>query len=393
MKYIVTLVLLAALALGLFFAWPRPQAAVGSSLLEVSAAVNTPLPSSGFTRADGPRPLSFPADFGPHPGFQTEWWYYTGNLQTSDGRQFGYQLTFFRRALLPKDANSARSSDFAALQVYMAHFTLTDVSAGQFHVDERFERGAAGLAGAQAQPDYRVWLHDWSVTSTAKLQGSAGDGYQLRAENGGVSIDLQLTDLTGPVLQGEQGYSRKGADPSNASYYYSQPRLQTSGQVVINGTSYAVSGLSWMDHEFSTSALQSDEVGWDWFALRLSDGSELMVYDFRLTGGGISAYSNGTLIHPDGSTQTLSHADFQIEVLSTWKSPHSGATYPASWRVTLPSQAIDLTVTPLLADQELNVSYSYWEGAVQISGQKDGQTVSGRGYVELTGYAKPMNGL
>ena len=393
MKTIVTLMLLAALALALFFVWPRPQAAVGSSMLVVAAAASTPVPSSGFARAEGPRPLSFPADFGPHPGFQTEWWYYTGNLQTSDGRRFGYQLTFFRRALLPPDVNTARPSDFAASQVYMAHFTLTDVSAGQFHVDERFERGAAGLAGAQAQPDYRVWLHDWSVQSAVKLQGSAGDRYQLHAENGGVSIDLQLTDLTGPVLQGEQGYSRKGADPSNASYYYSQPRLQTSGQIVVDGASYPVSGLSWMDHEFSTSSLQSDEIGWDWFALQLSDGSELMVYDFRLTGGGIGAYSNGTLIHPDGSTQTLSHADFQIEVLSSWKSPHSGATYPAGWRVRVPSQGIDLTVSPLLADQELNVSYSYWEGAVKISGQKDGQAVSGYGYVELTGYAKPMNGL
>jgi predicted secreted hydrolase len=341
--------------------------------------------AAGFARADGPRPLSFPTDHGPHPDYQTEWWYYTGNLSTAEGRRFGYQLTFFRRALVPESAQAERPSDWAAAQVYLAHFALSDIGGSGHQVHERFSRGAAGLAGAQAAP-FQVWLEDWSV------EEMEGGDYHLTAEAEGVRLDLELTDRKGPVLQGDRGYSQKGPEPGNASYYYSLTRLESSGTIRVGGTEYAVEGLSWMDHEFSTSALSAEQVGWDWFSIQLDDGSELMLFELRRADGGIDPYSSGTFVAPDGETTHLAGADFTLAVEGNWHSPHSGADYPEGWQIDIPTLDLTLSVEPYLADQELNVSYSYWEGAVGVSGERDGQPVAGAGYVELTGYAESMQG-
>ncbi|NIO72706.1 MAG: carotenoid 1,2-hydratase [Anaerolineae bacterium] len=341
--------------------------------------------AAGFARAEGPRPLEFPADHGPHPDYQTEWWYYTGNLETSDGRHFGYQLTFFRRALVPPAQRQDRPSNWAADQVYMAHFALTDVAGRRYQALERFARGAAGLAGAQGTP-YRVWLEDWSIEEVEP------NVVRLRARQDDLAIDLLLIDRKGPLLQGDGGYSQKGPEPGNASYYYSLTRLDSSGTVQVGDALYQVDGLSWMDHEFSTSALAPDQVGWDWFALQLDDGSELMVFQIRRTDGSVDPFSSGTLVAPDGSTRHLSRDDFDIRVGDTWRSPHSGATYSAQWTVTVPVADLTLEIEPYLADQELNVSYAYWEGAVRISGEQAGSAISGSGYVEMTGYASSMQG-
>jgi len=354
---------------------------VQSKLIEPAAAADL----SGFARADKPRQFKFPADFGAHPDYQTEWWYYTGNLDTADGHHFGYQLTFFRRALQPPDNAAPRASDWATQQVYMAHFALTDVRAGRFEAFERLSRSAGGLAGAQASP-YQVWLDDWSVKETG------ANTTQLHAAKGDLAIDLTLTDTTGPVLQGDHGYSQKGSEPGEASYYYSLPHLESHGDIMVGAVSYQVSGLSWMDHEFSTSALAIDQVGWDWFALQLSNGSELIVYQIRKADGSIDPFSSGTLIAPDGSSTQLNRADFQIIVETTWKSPHTQATYPSRWRLNVPSINLSLEIEPYLADQELNLSYSYWEGAVHFSGTAAGQVVNGDGYIEMTGYANSMSG-
>jgi predicted secreted hydrolase len=345
--------------------------------------VSTPGDSSAFARARGPHPFDFPADHGPHPDFQTEWWYFTGNVQTSGGRHFGYQLTFFRRALLPPTLRQERASAWATDQVYLAHFALTDVAGERYRAFERFSRGAAGLAGAQAPP-FRVWLEDWQV------EESAPGVYRMRASQDGLGLDLTLTDQKGPLLQGDQGYSPKGPERGNASYYYSLTRLTTSGTVQIGATPYPVSGLSWMDHEYSTSALAPDQVGWDWFSLQLDDGSELMVFQIRKQDGSVDPFSSGTFITADGQTIPLSRDDLKIVVSGTWRSPHSGATYPARWQVSVPAANLTLEIAPHLADQELNVSYAYWEGAVQVSGARAGRPVGGNGYVELTGYAASM---
>ena len=371
---LVVVALVAALLLA-----PKPAAQPKGRLLALPAA------QGNFARADGPRTLVFPLDMGPHPDFQTEWWYYTGNLSTQTGREFGFELTFFRRALTSPDELAQRSSDWATSQVYLAHFTLTDVAAGKFSAFERYQRGAAGLAGAQPDP-YKVWLDNWSVSLTAPNQ------YQLAAAQAGLQLDLHMKDLKGLVLEGDHGLSQKGPQPGNASYYYSQTRLQTGGSIQLNGQTFIVSGLSWMDHEFSTSALGPDQVGWDWFSIQLDDGSELMLYNIRQKDGQADPFSNGTVIRPDGTTRQLKMGDFKIQVNSTWKSPHSGGTYPASWTVSIPSENLVMQIKPLIPDQELNLSIIYWEGAVQIAGVRNGVKVNGKGYVELTGYAQSLAG-
>lgn len=375
-------ILLVIVAAAAFMLSQRREPAVSASgILGSSPAVE----SAGFARATGPQPLTFPADYGPHPDYQTEWWYYTGNLDDADGHHFGYQFTIFRRAALPPDQRADRASDWTADQIYMGHFALTDVAGQNYQAFEHLARGGAGLAGAQAEP-YKVWLEDWQVEEISpgvtRLQAAAGD----------VAIDLTLTDLKGPVLHGDHGYSQKGPDPGNASYYYSLTRLASEGTVTVGDRAVPVQGLSWQDHEFSTSALAADQVGWDWFALQLDDDSELKVFHIRKDDGSVDPFSAGSFIAPDGTLTPLSHDDFTITVNDTWRSPRTGAEYPASWTVTVPSQGIRLDIEPYLADQELNVSYSYWEGAVRFSGEHNGVPVTGDGYVELTGYAGSMQG-
>ena len=337
-----------------------------------------------FERVTGPAPLRFPLDLGAHPAFQTEWWYYTGNLTAATGEEFGYQLTFFRRALVGSDQRQERGSDWAVEQVYLANFALTDGNRGRFVAYQRMERGAAGLAGVEITPALRVWLHDWSVQADGSTQ------FHLTAKEGGDHIDLILEDGKGILLQGDQGYSRKGPEEGNASIYFSQTRLATRGSLETGGKSYWVGGDSWMDHEYSTSALSVGQVGWDWFALQLDDGSELMVYAIRREDGSMDPYSQGSVIYPDGSTRLLHPADFHITVQDIWTSPVSGGKYPAQWTVSVPSEDLELQVQPLLADQELNLSFVYWEGAVRITGTRDGLPIRGKGYVELTGYAQSL---
>jgi predicted secreted hydrolase len=334
----------------------------------------------GFARALHPRRFSFPDDHGPHPEYRTEWWYFTGNLDATGGRHFGYELTLFRFGLSRKPV--PRASHWATNQVYMAHFAVTDVADGAFHAFERLTRGALGLAGAQAAP-LRVWVEDWSV------QGSGEQTFplHLKAAEHGVAIDLALTTAKVPVLQGDAGFSRKSAEPGNASYYYSMTRIPTHGSLQVGGATFQVSGLSWMDREWGTSALAADQVGWDWFALQLSDGRELMFYRLRRRDGSADPFSAGTLVAEDGSTAKLASAHVRIEVLDRWRSP-SGTRYPSHWRLSVPEKALDLDIVPYLADQELDLSVRYWEGAVKVRGIAAGKPVQGEGYVELTGYGE-----
>lgn len=370
----------AAVAAALVISRPRAEAPVSAGLREA-------LPAAGnFARADGPRAFDFPADYGPHEDFQTEWWYYTGSLADEQGRRFGYQLTFFRRALAAPDELPARESEWAAGQVYLAHFTLSDIQNNRFQYWEETSRGAAGLAGAQADPLFSVWLYDWRVLQTGERT------FSLSAAKEGMVLELDLEDAKGPVLHGQQGYSQKGEGQGNASYYISQTRLVTRGRLQMDGEVYQVSGTSWMDHEFSTSALSGQQVGWDWFSIQLDDGREVLVYTIRNADGSLDPHSYGSLILEDGSLLPLTSRDFSIEPTGEWTSPHSGAVYPSGWRVNIHGQEIELQITPLIQDQELVVSYTYWEGAVEIQGTWRGRPVTGRGYTELTGYAESMQG-
>ncbi|MHB1005348.1 MAG: lipocalin-like domain-containing protein [Chloroflexota bacterium] len=377
------LVVLVALG-GSAYALSRPEAPPEvKARLAVAEALGGD--GSGFARATDPRPFAFPQDHGPHPDYRSEWWYYTGNLATADGRHFGFQLTFFRTALAPGAA--ARASDWATNQMYMAHFALSDVDGKRFYNFERFSRGAAGLAGAEASP-FRVWLDDWSATGSG---GNTLAPVRLRAAQGDVSLDLILAPGKPLVLQGDRGLSRKGPEPGNASYYYSFTRLPTTGSVRVDGTTFPISGQSWMDREWSTSSLGADLVGWDWFALQLSDGRDLMFYRLRRKDGTADPLSGGLLVAPDGSTRALALADVVVAEQGQWRGPRDGATYPARWRLQVPAEGIDLEITPYLPDQELDVSVRYWEGAVHFAGTAAGRPVTGDGYVELTGYADSLS--
>jgi predicted secreted hydrolase len=336
---------------------------------------------AGFSRAQSPRDFRFPEDHGPHPAYRHEWWYFTGNLRSPEGRRFGYQLTFFRFALSPDPVD--RESRWAANQAYMAHFAVTDADGGRFHHFERTGRGALGIAGAHARP-FRAWLDDWS----AQGGGTSTLPIRLQAREEGVAIDLLLDTGRPIVLQGDRGLSRKGPSPGNASYYYSMTRMATRGTVRLGDRSFAVTGNSWMDREWGTSALEKGQSGWDWFALQLSDGRDLMFYRLRRDDGATDPFSAGTLVLPDGSSRPLSFGDVRIETLATWKSPSSGARYPSRWRLLVPSETLELEVVPLLADQELRTTVRYWEGAAGVRGTSRGAPIEGEGYAELTGYGE-----
>jgi predicted secreted hydrolase len=368
-------------------AQPSPSTTQVSAVQSASGAAG-----AGFARVTQPREFVFPQDHGPHQEYAIEWWYYTGNLDAAQGRHFGYQLTFFRIGLAPRPAE--RASDFATTSIYMAHLALTDVASQKFYAFERFSRGAAGLAGAEDQPPstglrpgFRVWLEDWSAAGA----GPQGLPMRLQAAQDDLAIDLTLDSGKPVVLQGDGGVSQTGSGPGKAYYYYSLTRMPTIGTVSTGGQRYDVRGLSWMDHEFGTDALDADAAGWDWFALQLDDGRELMYAQLRAKDGRSAALN--MLIAADGSTRLLAPADFTLDVQGEWRSPRSGGRYPAAWRLRIPSQALDLQITPYLADQELALTTVYWEGAVKVAGTNGGQPIGGSGYVELTGYGERQNEL
>jgi len=335
---------------------------------------------AGFEKAIEPREFVFPDDHGPHPGFRNEWWYVTGNLDGDGGRRIGFELTIFRFALT--SSLPATQSNWRSNQVYIAHFAVTDADRERFFAAERFSRGALGLAGAESAP-FRVWIEDWEIAAT---QAGAPEQWRLRASDPWFSVDLALTAAKPPVLNGNAGLSQKSAEPGNASYYYSMTRWLTEGAVRLGDDEIRVSGLSWLDREWSTSALGADQLGWDWFALQLSDGSDLMFYNLRKLDGSQDEHSAGTWVDADGKSRHLERDDVEITVTDTWESPEGGV-YPSGWTLRLPEKDLFLEIRPVMADQELFTTVRYWEGAVDVKGERSGNPVSGRGYVELTGYA------
>ncbi|HEX9190186.1 MAG TPA: lipocalin-like domain-containing protein [Vicinamibacteria bacterium] len=342
---------------------------------------------TGFARATKVRPFRLPADHGPHFEFQTEWWYYTGNVAAEDGRRYGFQLTLFRRGLTP---GPAAGDGLATNQVYFAHFAVTDVAGRRHAGKERFARGAGGLAGARGVP-FSVWLEDWRADALSR----DGRAVRLVARDAasGLSLDLELRAEKPLVAHGDRGLSPKSDEPGNASYYVGYTRMAAMGRIGAGGAERDVAGEAWFDHEWSTSALGAGAVGWDWFSLQLDDGRELMHFQIRREDGGIEPVSGGTLVERDGGTRRLGGHDVAIEERRRWTSPQSGASYPALWRLAVPAAGLDLLVEPAIPAQEMRTSFVYWEGAVRVSGRAGGRPVAGQGYVELTGYAGTMQGV
>ncbi len=332
--------------------------------------------ADGFARVLAPRAFRFPDDHGPHPGFLTEWWYFTGNLDTENRRHFGFELTFFRLGLATE--GYSRESDWQGDSVWMAHFAITDTAANTFVANERLARSHRSLAFARAAP-FEVRVEDWSVERT-------DDGsWQLRAAMPGYALALSLNGLDRIVGQGDAGYDRKGPEVGNASYYYSAPRLTAEGTLTTDEAE-AVVGTAWLDREWSTSSLSPGIEGWDWFALQLSDGRDLMFYRLRDRNGGVSPFSGGSLTGAGGSAQRLDATAVSATPLRSWRSDSSGVEYPVAWRLEIPSEGIELLVEPFIDAQEIDLSVRYWEGAVSASGTARDRAISGRGYLELAGY-------
>jgi predicted secreted hydrolase len=339
------------------------------------------------------RKLSFPADHYSHPDFKTEWWYYTGHLETAGGRRFGYQVTFFRFGVRDRQKDLKEVPLFT--EIYMAHFALSDIAGKKFLYRERINRGFAGNPGGRGYHDkagaaidrYLVWNEDW------KVEGGEMD-HRIAVSDRGTDLKLSLRSLKPPVLHGDRGHSQKGEGEGRASYYYSLTRMDTEGELTVGGKAEKVRGISWMDHEFGSNQLGEDQVGWDWFSIQLDNGNELMLYLMRRKDGSVDPYSSGTLISADGTTKRLMLKDFRIDVLQRWKSPKSSATYPSKWKIAVPGEGLELELTPSFADQELITNRStrvtYWEGAVEVKGVFKQSAISGRGYVEMTGYAAKL---
>jgi predicted secreted hydrolase len=357
-----------------------------------------------FAQALAPRPLEFPRDQGPHPDYRQEWWYVTGNLDSAQGQRFGFELTIFRFALAPdtpqtvpvRSRPGAESSPWRTHQIYLGHFAVTDAARHRFSFAVKRSRGALGLAGAQADP-MRVWVGNWQIgggaarrpVSTAPM--TKDPVWRLQADQQGYVLSLTVRPLLPPVLNGDGGLSRKSGQPGDATYYYSIPRLAVRGTLVRDGTPLEVHGLAWLDREWGSGSLGPQETGWDWFGLQLGDGSCLMFYSLRDRDGAEDPYSAGTWVDSAGHAHPLARDDVRVQVLAHWTDA-DGIRYPSRWRLLVPALDLDVTVHPVLADQELVTSPRYWEGAVDVSGSRSGRPVAGRGYVELAGYARTTAG-
>jgi predicted secreted hydrolase len=324
----------------------------------------------------------FPRDHFDHPDYQTEWWYYTGNLKSPDGHRFGFELTFFRQAV----ARDANASPWHMHDLYMAHLALTDVSGHRFYHDERINRAGPGLAGIDEHTGL-IWNGNWQSQISESRQS-------LRGLNETFGIDLVLTPSKPPVIHGREGISQKAQGAGHASHYISFTRLQTSGSIQVNGTTYQVQGSSWMDHEFFSESLDNNESGWDWLSLQLDDNTELMLYRLRHKDGSVDPYSSGSYIDAQGRCQFLSSSDFTMTPSGKiWTSPETKGSYPLQWHLAIPSLHVQLDISTPLATQELSGSIgpSYWEGVIDITGQSAGNALHGVGYLEMTGYASPFN--
>ncbi len=331
----------------------------------------------------------FPRDYFSHPDYQTEWWYYTGNLQTADGRRFGFELTFFREGV---SRDPAKNSTWDLRDVYFAHFAVSDLDGKTFLHTERTNRAGPGIAGADPASQ-KVWNGNWSIVWV-------DDAEKLTALADNFGIVLSLQPRKPPVIHGENGVSQKSAGAGRASHYFSETRLRASGSLTIDSKRYEVTGLAWLDHEFFTQQLAPDQAGWDWLSIQLDDNTELMLFHIRRKDGTIDSYSAGTFVDAQGYAHHLRAADFELapagesKAAETWSSPATGATYPIRWKIRLPSLGIALEAVTPLRSQELasnsKIAPNYWEGAIFLTGAGNTGPLKGSGYLEMTGYDRPV---
>jgi len=322
---------------------------------------------------------SFPQDHFEHPEFRTEWWYYTGNVHDAKGRRFGFELVFFRQG--QRRGPAANPSTWRVDDLYLAHLALTDIDGKRFYNHQRLNRAGPGMAGASFR-ERRVWNGNWSAAWQ-------GDRQVLEATADEFHFRLELAAAKPPVVHGIDGVSQKGTAAAEASYYVSFTRLLLSGDVVIGSEKHTVTGIAWMDHEWFTNQLDKEQIGWDWFSVQLNDQTELMLFRLRRRDGSIDAHSSGTYVDRQGRARHLTNADFSLTPVSYWHSARTGASYPVTWRIRVPSLEVELDVRASLDAQEMvseqKTGPTYWEGAVTYSGSAEGV-----GYLEMTGYDRPF---
>lgn len=326
----------------------------------------------------------FPRDHFNHPDFQTEWWYYTGNLKTQDGHKFGFELTFFRQAL-QRDAQS--NSAWNAGDLYLAHLALSDLDGGAFLHAERINRAGPGLAGVDESAQ-RIWNGNWSVQWNSQNQ-------ELQAIDPRFALRMAMRSLKPPVIHGQNGVSQKSEGAGHASHYISLPRLETRGKIILHGKRFDVAGTVWMDHEFFTHQLTREQIGWDWLSIQLDNNTELMLFHLRRQDGAIDRYSSGTFVDAQGKAIFLHETDFLLQPAGkTWTSKETHAAYPVSWKIAVPRLGLELEATTALDSQELTgktkTTPSYWEGAISLTGRVAHAKISGTGYLEMTGYDKAV---
>ena len=327
----------------------------------------------------------FPHDHFSHPDYQTEWWYYTGNLTAPDGRQFGFELTFFREGV-NREAGDDKTWDVR--DVYLAHLALSDIGDGKFYQSERMNRAGPGIAGIDEEQQ-KMWNGNWKVAWN-------GNDQQLSAYDDRFTLSFVLHPEKPPVIHGENGVSQKAGGSGKASHYISFTRLKATGTIELHGKTYQVSGLTWMDHEFFTHQLETDQVGWAWLSMQMTDNTEIMLYQIRRKDGTIDPFSSGTYVDEHGKSTPLHVSDFSlIPGGETWKSPVTSATYPIAWKISIPKLGIELESRTDLKSQEISgqtrIAPSYWEGAIRLNGHRGTTRLVGVGYLELTGYDQPID--
>ena len=341
-------------------------------------ALATCAPAQEYSLALPGYKFEFPRDSFNHEEYQTEWWYYTGNLRASDGHRFGFELTFFRQGT----SRHADSNPWFVHDLWIAHMALSNIDGQRFHHEERLNRSGPGIAGVEAETQ-RVWNGNWEEHIGEPKQ-------EIHATADAVGFALQLEPTKPPIVHGRNGVSQKAAGAGHASHYFSLTRLLTNGTIQVNGKTFRVEGLSWMDHEFFTGSMATDETGWDWLSIQLQDGSDLMLYRLRHRDGSIDPFSSGSYVDQTGKSRFLALQDFTMTPeADLWQSPNTSATYPVRWHVSVPQMALELDVTTPLRSQELTGKFgpSYWEGAIDVTGTRAGEKIAGTGYLEMTGYA------
>jgi predicted secreted hydrolase len=344
-------------------------------LQPLAAQYRTALPGYSF---------EFPRDHFNHPDFQTEWWYYTGNLKSADGHRFGFELTFFRQAV---SRDPARTATWEVNDLYVAHLALSDLDGRKFFHSERTNRSGPGIANVSESLG-RIWNGNWQIQWR-------GEDQELTAIDPRFQLHLTLHPEKPPVIHGENGVSQKAEGLGRASHYISLTRLATSGVIELDNKRLKINGTSWMDHEFFTHQLESNQTGWDWLSLQLDDYTELMLFRIRRKDGSIDPYSAGTYVDSKGKTTHLRSGDFSLEpVGEKWTSPVTGATYPIHWKIAIPQLGIELEAKTPLASQELTgnskLAPNYWEGAIVLTGRRNAQPLNGAGYLEMTGYDRTV---